>query len=156
RRYERIELVFIRHTHEAQEVDEDTFFYSRQSGGTVVSTALTKMMEVVRDRYPADTWNIYAAQASDGENFSGDSARCSKLLAEEVIPACQYYAYVEILDEREFELFGNPDAGAALWRSYRDVAAERENFAMKRVTKPADIYPVFRELFLRQGQRERV
>ena len=153
RRYERIELVFIRHTHEAQEVDEETFFYSRQSGGTVVSTALTKMMEVVRDRYPTDTWNIYAAQASDGENFSGDSQTCSSLLAEQVIPVCQYYAYVEILDEREFELFGNPEAGAALWRSYREVAAERENFAMKRVTKPADIYPVFRELFLRQGER---
>ena len=153
RRYERIDVVFIRHTHEAQEVDEETFFYSRQSGGTVVSTALTKMMEVVRERYPTDAWNIYAAQASDGENFSGDSQTCSKLLAEEVIPVCQYYAYVEILDEREFELFGNPEAGAALWRSYRDVAAERENFAMKRVTKPADIYPVFRELFLRQGER---
>ena len=153
RRYERIELVFIRHTHEAQEVDEETFFYSRQSGGTVVSTALNKMMEVVRDRYPTDTWNIYAAQASDGENFSGDSQTCSSLLAEQVIPVCQYYAYVEILDEREFELFGNPEAGAALWRSYREVAAERENFAMKRVTKPADIYPVFRELFLRQGER---
>ncbi len=153
RRYECIDVVFIRHTHEAQEVDEETFFYSRQSGGTVVSTALTKMMEVVRERYPTDAWNIYAAQASDGENFSGDSQTCSKLLAEEVIPVCQYYAYVEILDEREFELFGNPDAGAALWRSYRDVAAERANFAMKRVTKPADIYPVFRELFLRQGER---
>ncbi len=153
RRYERIELVFIRHTHEAQEVDEETFFYSRQSGGTVVSTALSKMMEVVRDRYPTDKWNIYAAQASDGENFSGDSKTCSQLLAEEVIPVCQYYAYVEILDEREFELFGNPEAGAALWRSYREVAAERENFAMKRVTKPADIYPVFRELFLRQGEK---
>jgi hypothetical protein len=153
RRYEHIDVVFIRHTHEAQEVDEETFFYSRQSGGTVVSTALAKMMEVVRERYPTDVWNIYAAQASDGENFSGDSLTCSKLLAEEVMPVCQYYAYVEILDEREFELFGNPDAGAALWRSYRDVAAERENFAMKRVTKPADIYPVFRELFLRQGER---
>ena len=153
RRYERIDLVFIRHTHEAQEVDEETFFYSRQSGGTVVSTALSKMMEVVADRYPTDAWNIYAAQASDGENFSGDSKTCSQLLAEEVIPVCQYYAYVEILDEREFELFGNPEAGAALWRSYREVAESRENFAMKRVTKPADIYPVFRELFLKQGEK---
>jgi uncharacterized sporulation protein YeaH/YhbH (DUF444 family) len=151
RRYEHIDVVFIRHTHEAQEVDEETFFYSRQSGGTVVSTALTKMMEVVHDRYPTDAWNIYAAQASDGENFSGDSKTCSTLLAEQVIPVCQYYAYVEILDEREFELFGNPEAGAALWRSYREVAAEKKNFAMKRVTKPGDIYPVFRELFLPQN-----
>lgn len=150
RRYEHINVVFIRHTHEAQEVDEETFFYSRQSGGTEVSTALTKMMEVVRDRYPTDAWDIYAAQASDGENFSGDSKTCFTLLAEQVLPVCQYYVYVEFLDEREFELFGNPEAGAALWRSYRGVASEKENFATKRVTKPGDTYPVFRELFLPQ------
>ncbi|MDP6567219.1 MAG: YeaH/YhbH family protein [Alphaproteobacteria bacterium] len=155
RRYERIDVVFIRHTHEAQEVDEETFFYSRQSGGTVVSTALDKMMEVVRERYPTDTWNIYAAQASDGENFSGDSENCLSLLRDEVMPVCQYYAYVEILDEREFELFGNPEAGAALWRSYKEMAADRENFAMKRIARPADIYPVFRELFSRQPEGER-
>ena len=53
RRYERIDIVFVRHTHEAQEVDEETFFYGRETGGTVVSTALKEMLRVVRDRYPA-------------------------------------------------------------------------------------------------------
>ena len=147
RRYEKIDVVFIRHTHEAQEVDEDTFFYSRQTGGTVVSTALSKMNEIIQERYPTTSWNIYAAQASDGENFSGDSERCIDMLSTQVMPFCQYYAYVEILDEREFELFGNPDAGAALWRSYKTVGESWKNFAMKRISKPADIYPVFRELF---------
>jgi len=147
RRYERIDVVFIRHTHEAQEVDEDTFFYNRQTGGTVVSSALTKMLEVQKARYPADSWNIYAAQASDGENFSGDSETCVRLLGEEVMQLCQYYAYVEILDEREYELFGNPDMGAQLWRAYKEVKADWRNFAMKRIARPADIYPVFRELF---------
>ncbi len=73
RRYERTEIVFIRHTHEAQEVDEDTFFYSTQSGGTVVSTALEEMRRVIDERYPSREWNIYAAQASDGDNFATDS-----------------------------------------------------------------------------------
>jgi len=150
RRYERIEVVFIRHTHEAAEVDEDTFFYSRQTGGTVVSSALTKMLEVIQERYPADSWNIYAAQASDGENFSGDSETCVQLLQEKVMPLCQYYAYVEILDEREYELFGNPDVGAALWRAYKRVGTDWKNFATKRIARPADIYPVFRELFEKQ------
>lgn len=152
RRYDRIDVVFIRHTHEAQEVDEDTFFYSRQTGGTVVSTALSKMHEIIQDRYPTSSWNIYAAQASDGENFSGDSERCIDMLTTQVMPFCQYYAYVEILDEREFELFGNPDAGAALWRSYKTVGESWKNFAMKRIAKPADIYPVFRELFQKQKE----
>ncbi|MEZ5893182.1 MAG: DUF444 family protein [Parvularculaceae bacterium] len=34
------------------------------SGGTVVSTALEKMLEVQKDRFPAHEWNIYVAQAS--------------------------------------------------------------------------------------------
>ena len=68
RRYKHVDIVFIRHTHEAREVDEETFFYSPETGGTVVSTALEEMARIVDDRYPPDDWNIYAAQASDGDN----------------------------------------------------------------------------------------
>ncbi len=153
RRYEHIEVVFIRHTHEAQEVDEETFFYSRETGGTLVSTALDEMLKVVRARFPTQDWNIYAAQASDGDNFSGDSEKCIDLLGNELMPLCQYYAYVEILDERETELFGNPDSGAQLWRSYKTVAENWNNFAMKRIATPQDIYPVFRELFAKQDNK---
>ena len=60
--------------------------------GTVVSTALEKMLEVARARYPTDRWNIYAAQASDGDNYGADSGRCVSLLGGEVLPICQYFA----------------------------------------------------------------
>lgn len=150
RRYERIDIVFIRHTDEAGEVDENTFFYSKQSGGTIVSTALEEMLRVIRERYPAHEWNIYAAQASDGENISGDSERCSSLLHDELMRLCQYYAYVEIIDERETEIFGTTDNGTSLWRAYRTVDDEWPNFQMTRIAKPADIYPVFRKLFGKQ------
>ncbi len=150
RRYERIDLVFIRHTHEAQEVDEETFFYSRETGGTVVSTALREMMTVVEDRYPPSEWNIYAAQASDGDNFSGDAEKCIALLDGQIMPVCQYYAYVEILDEREKQLFQDPDKGTALWQAYRSVGQAWANFETKRIAGPGDIYPVFRELFAKQ------
>ena len=92
RRYERLDLVFIRHTHEAQEVDEQDFFYSRQSGGTVVSSALEEMKRIVRERYATGEWNIYAAQASDGYTQTGDAARCVEMLNGEIMPICQYYA----------------------------------------------------------------
>lgn len=147
RRYEKVDIVFIRHTHDAQEVDEQEFFYSRQSGGTIVSTALDKMLEIQRERYTTSDWNIYAAQASDGYTQSGDARRCVEMLNEDVMPLCQYYAYIEILDEREMEVFASEDSGAELWRAYRTVAAEWGNFATKRISKPADIFPVFRELF---------
>ncbi|TWG93041.1 hypothetical protein L598_004500000210 [Mesorhizobium sp. J18] len=150
RRYERIDIVFIRHTHEAGEVDEETFFYSTQSGGTVVSTALEEMRRIIQARYPSQEWNIYAAQASDGDNIAGDSERCASLLHGELMQLCQYYAYVEIIDERETEIFGATDNGTSLWRAYRTVEDKWPNFQMTRIARPSDIYPVFRKLFARQ------
>jgi uncharacterized protein len=149
RRYERIDIVFIRHTDEAREVDEETFFFSKQSGGTVVSTALEEMERIILDRYPSNVWNIYAAQASDGDNANGDSELCAQLLRESLMRLCQYYAYVEIIDERESEIFGTTDNGTSLWRAYRTVDGAIPNFQMTRISKPADIYPVFRKLFAR-------
>ncbi|WP_315925550.1 YeaH/YhbH family protein [Mesorhizobium sp. SP-1A] len=150
RRYERTEIVFIRHTHEAQEVDEQTFFYSTQSGGTVVSTALEEMRRVVAERYPSNEWNIYAAQASDGDNFVTDSERCISLLNSAIMPLCQYFAYVEIIDERESHIFGSTENGTSLWRAYSEIEEQWPNFQMTRIAKAADIYPVFRRLFTKQ------
>jgi uncharacterized protein len=150
RRYERLDIVFIRHTHDAQEVDEHTFFYSRQSGGTIVSTALEEMKKIVAERYATGEWNIYAAQASDGYTQTGDASRCVDLLNQDLMPVCQYYAYIEILDEREMEVFSSDESGAELWRAYRTVAKQWKNFATKRIAKPQDIFPVFRELFAKE------
>ncbi|RVA56515.1 YeaH/YhbH family protein, partial [Mesorhizobium sp. M7A.F.Ca.CA.004.09.1.2] len=150
RRYDRIEIVFIRHTHLAQEVDEETFFYNTQSGGTVVSTALEEMHRIIASRYPAHDWNIYAAQASDGDNFAGDSERCISLLNGELMRLCQYFAYVEIIDEREAHIFGSTENGTSLWRAYNAIDQKWPNFQMSRIATPADIYPVFRQLFGRQ------
>ena len=147
RKYERVEIVFIRHTHRAQEVDEDTFFYSQESGGTVVSTALTEMNQIIQERFPVSEWNIYGAQASDGDNFSNDTSNCIRLLDESVLPVCQYYAYVEILTEHEAALTNSSDGGKELWRGYRTVGEKWQNFSMKHVSKRSEIYPVFRELF---------
>lgn len=147
RKYEHVEVVFIRHTSRAAEVDEETFFYSRETGGTIVSTALEEMKKVLVDRYPTDQWNIYAAQASDGDNYSNDGAKCTALLAQDLLPKCQYYAYIEITDEREAEIFAAAEGETALWKSYAPLARDNPRFALKRVTKAADIFPVFRELF---------
>ncbi|MGR3758525.1 YeaH/YhbH family protein [Roseobacteraceae bacterium NS-SX3] len=148
RSYEHTEIVFIRHTHHAQEVDEETFFYARETGGTIVSTALDKMKEIVAERYPPDEWNIYGAQVSDGENFGNDSARCKALLLNDLLPVCQFYAYVEIVDEAADMLLANPEAGEDLWQNYRIVKSQAPHFEMQRVSQPSHIYPIFREFFL--------
>ena len=141
RHYEKTEVVFIRHHTKADEVDEEEFFYSRETGGTVVSSALDLMKEVVEARYPADSWNIYAAQASDGENWHDDSPRCRDVLVNSLLPLVQYYAYVEINSGQDQEL----------WHAYEDVPElYPEQFAMRKVKQAGDIFPVFRDLFEKQ------
>lgn len=147
RRYKRVEVVFIRHTHEAKEVDEETFFHSRESGGTVVSTALEEMARVVHDRYPATQWNIYAAQASDGDNLPMDNPTTINLLKTSILPLCQYYAYLEVGHARD-DGGGEP---TSLWKAYELVAGSTEHMAMRKVGHRRDIYPVFRELFAKDG-----
>jgi len=98
RRYKKVDIVFIRHTHDAQEVDEQEFFYSHQSGGTVVSTALDKMLEIQRERYTTSDWNIYAAQASDGYTQSGDARRCVEMLNADIMRFPDEFVRHKILD----------------------------------------------------------
>jgi uncharacterized sporulation protein YeaH/YhbH (DUF444 family) len=151
RRYKTVDLVFIRHTSNAQEVDEDTFFHSRETGGTIVSTALEEMMKVVRERYNPENWNIYAAQASDGDNYSEDSDRCSQLLGNEILPLTQYFAYIEVGAEATLR-HGFPSPPTDLWRTYAAIAPAHENFAMRKVADPSQIYPVFHDLFAKDRE----
>ncbi|HUL09556.1 MAG TPA: YeaH/YhbH family protein [Candidatus Acidoferrum sp.] len=147
RKYDHVEIVFVRHTSQAKEVDEETFFRSTETGGTVVSSALEEMRRIVAERYPLEDWNIYAAQASDGDNYSGDSETCTRLLRDELLPISQYFAYVEVVDEREAGMFRSEANASALWRDYKVVADGNPNFAMRRVFSKADIFPVFHQLF---------
>jgi uncharacterized sporulation protein YeaH/YhbH (DUF444 family) len=147
RNYKHVDLVFIRHTSEAKEVDEETFFNSRETGGTVVSTALTEMRRIIDERYSVEDWNIYAAQASDGDNYASDSRTCLTLLNEAILPICQYFAYVEVYDRRQAEIFLSNLNVSELWKDYETVCGDHANFAMKRVFSKADVFPVFHQLF---------
>lgn len=140
RHYRAVELVFIRHTYTAAEVDEETFFYGRETGGTIVSSALTEMLRVVKDRYPVNDWNIYAAQASDGHNFDHDMPQTLSLLEKEILPLCQYYAYIEVGDDES-------RGSSLLWDGYGPLVDRYEHFARASVAQPSDIFPVFHDLF---------
>jgi uncharacterized sporulation protein YeaH/YhbH (DUF444 family) len=138
RNYEHIEVVFIRHHTVAEEVDEENFFHSRETGGTIVSSALKLMHEIVVARYASSAWNIYGAQASDGDNWNNDSPPCRELLSESILPLVQYFAYIEIADAEPQNL----------WLEYERLLDSHPGvFAMQRIAAVADIYPVFRELF---------
>ena len=140
RHYREVDVVFVRHTSTASEVDEETFFRGVETGGTVISTAIEEMDRIVRDRYSPEDWNIYAAQASDGDNIPDDMGSCLELVEHSLMPACQYFAYIEVSEKIGF-------GDTIVWDGYKEIADRNRHFAMRRVTSPAEIFPVFHELF---------
>lgn len=145
RNYKSTEMVFIRHHTRAAEVDEQEFFYSRETGGTIVSSAIELSSKIIQERYPQDQYNIYVAQASDGDNWDNDSELCGKLLKESILPFVQYFTYVEITS----------GVHQNLWHEYEKLQAQFPNeFAMQQVRDSTDIYPVFRELFAPKSEQK--
>jgi uncharacterized sporulation protein YeaH/YhbH (DUF444 family) len=141
RTYKHLEVVYIRHHTQAKEVDEHEFFYSQETGGTIVSSALKLMHEIQQDRYPANEWNIYAAQASDGDNWADDSPTCRNMLANKILPTVRYFSYIEITHSSH----------QTLWNEYERLQQSFDNIAVQHIKEAADIYPVFRELFRKQA-----
>ena len=99
------------------------------------------MLEIIQKRYPPSEWNIYAAQASDGDNWNDDSRVCHQLLSDKILDLVRYYTYVEIT-QREPQ---------NLWHEYEQLNSSNENFAMQKIAEQQDIYPVFREFFQKQA-----
>ena len=141
RSYKNVDVVYIRHHIQAKEVDEQEFFYSQETGGTIVSSALKLMADIVKERYDPTQWNIYAAQASDGDNWADDSPQCASLLTEQLLPFVRYYAYIEITQRPH----------QSLWQEYEKLLASFDNFAIQPIRQVSDIYPVFRTLFKKQA-----
>jgi hypothetical protein len=151
RRYRYVEIVFIRHTDRAEEVDEQTFFHDPASGGTLVSSALQAMHEIIRARYRPADWNIYAAQASDGDNSYSDSDLTGRLLTELILPVTQFFAYLEVGDAGTE--FGD-GSKSSLWQLYERLRAAGASLSMRKVRNRSEIFPVFHELFSRQQNRK--
>jgi len=142
RKYEHVDVVFIRHTDNAEEVDEQTFFYDPKSGGTIVLSALELMRDIMEKRYPPSAWNIYAAQASDGDSFGADAGKSARFLAEHLLPATRYFAYIEIPDSQEARK-------SSLWAEYEQKL--EPHFVMRRICDRGEIYPVFHDLFKKEA-----
>ena len=152
RRYRHVEIVFIRHTDRAEEVDEDTFFHGPASGGTLVSSALQAMHEIVSSRFRPADWNVYAAQASDGDNLSSDSGRVSQLLTEKILPISQFFAYLEV-GEPGGNTFEMPNS--SLWTLYQRLRADGAPLSIRKVSDRSQIFPVFHDLFHRRNKQEK-
>ena len=152
RQYEAVDLVFISHTETAYEMEEEEFFNTRISGGTIVSSALDLASDIIDERLAGKT-NIYVAQVSDGDNTDTDNGTCAEILEDDILPQVRYFAYVQVDSYH--------DSGSSLsallydrglWKSYKHVAAKNSKLQARRVFEEKDIYPVFRELFTKKGK----
>jgi len=141
RKYAKVELVFIRHTDQAQEVDEDTFFNGTQAGSTKVLSALAKMHEIIGLRYPTSQYNIFGAQASDGDSFGADSTESSAYLIAQLLPESRYFVYAEVGD-------GSGNAPTSLWTAYQGIQSQQFNMASVRGRN--EVYPALARLFQKE------
>ena len=141
RTYKTIDVVYIRHHTQAKEVDEHEFFYSQETGGTIASSALELMIDIMAQRYSEHEWNVYGAQASDGDNWADDSPHCQHLLRESILPKTRYFSYIEISQR----------AHQSLWQQYAQLAETDASFSLEHIKTAADIYPVFRALFKKKS-----
>ena len=94
--YEGLERRYIVHDAAAHEVDKETFFRIRESGGTRISTAYTKATEIISRDFPIDDWNLYLFQFSDGDNWGEDNNECLSHLARTIIPVCNLFCYGQV------------------------------------------------------------
>jgi uncharacterized sporulation protein YeaH/YhbH (DUF444 family) len=147
--YKNVEIVFIRHTQVASEVDENTFFYGQETGGTVISTAFELMSKIATDRFPKDVWNIYVAQASDGDNSTSDNLKTADLVTKKILPICQYFAYIEVHSEDDNMGMMTEYRTTDVWRMYETLVQSGHPIAIQKVNQRGQIYPVFRSLFSR-------
>jgi len=158
--YERVEIVYIRHHTDAEEVDEHEFYHSKESGGTVVSRALQLTYDTIQERYPLQQWNVYVAQASDGDNYSEDNLEVEDILTKKLLPIVQYFAYIQADPHYHgSQLYKNTSWGMhsstsdGLWPLYEKIAQSHTNLGMALSTSDKDVYPSFIKLFERKAKQ---
>lgn len=143
--YSHVELIFISHTQDAEEVTEEEFFYGNKSGGTIVSSGLKMAKDIIDSRIDINTTNVYISQASDGDNWQGDEELTSSLM-EEILAKVQYFAYIQT--EEEARKVRKAEIGIEdIMTLYKEIEAKHKNLKARHVCNESEVYPVLRSLF---------
>jgi len=143
RKYQKVDIIFVRHTTEASECTEHEFFYGQETGGTMVSTGVKEVNNILNDRYPLDAWNVYCVQASDGDNFDHDNADLRTQL-EVLLPKCQYYVYNEVLQGTSYRSNGHI---TNVFEVMNDLKDDHHNLSIVNIASIEEVVPTFRKIF---------
>jgi uncharacterized protein len=144
-KYRNVELVFVAHHTEAREVSEEEFFHKGESGGTFISSAYQKTLDIIEARYHPSVWNIYAFHCSDGDNFDSDNPIALRL-AKELCDVCNLFGYGEIkpLGSRYYE--------SSMLNIFRRI--EVDNFQTVLIERKEDIWPSFKAFLAKDRVNE--
>ena len=141
--YQGLETRYIIHDAAAKEVDEETFYHTRESGGTRISSAYKVCAELIEKQFPADDWNIYVFQFSDGDNWGEDNQACLKLLRDPLLPRANLFCYGQV---------ESPYGSGEYLKVLRDgVGKEAENLLISEIRDRDAIYDSIK-LFLGKGK----
>lgn len=141
--YKGVEIRYIIHDAEAREVDRDTFYHTRESGGTVISAAYKLCSKIVDLEYPADEWNIYCLHFSDGDNWSqGDTEECVTILKGQVLPRVNLFCYGQV---------ESPYGTGQFLVDLKEAYGEDERVALSKIENKEGIYQSIKD-FLGRGR----
>lgn len=136
-KYVQVEVVFIAHSTEAKEVNEQEFFHKVESGGTYISSGYQKALEIIEARYPPAKWNIYAFHCSDGDNWEEDNAKAVEM-GSRLCKVCNLFGYGEIMT-----------SSSGIRRLFREEITD-PNFALVTIDNREEIWPALQRLLDRE------
>jgi sporulation protein YhbH len=138
-KYVQVELVFIAHTTQAMEVNEDEFFHKGESGGTFISSGYEKALQIIEERYPPARWNIYAFHCSDGDNWDEDNPKAVEL-AKKLCGVCNLFGYGEVMT-----------GSSTIRKIYREKITA-PNLALVSISGREDIWPALRDMLAKEDE----
>lgn len=136
-KYINVEVVFVSHSVEAKEVNEDDFFHKGQSGGTLISSGYNKALEIIEKRYNPSVWNVYAFHCSDGDNWTEDNDRAIDA-AKKLCEKCNLFGYAEIAA-------GNYRPTSTI-KFQLDSKVKFKNFSIITMSRKEDIIPALKKV----------
>jgi uncharacterized protein len=141
--YKGVECRYIIHDAVAREVDRETFFHTRESGGTMISSAYKLCRDIIRSDYPPGSWNIYPFHFSDGDNWSADDTRhCIDMLRGDILPAVNQFAYGQV---------ESPYGSGQFIKDLRETVGDEQNVALSEIADKDAIYQSIKD-FLGKGR----
>jgi uncharacterized sporulation protein YeaH/YhbH (DUF444 family) len=152
KKYPQTDLIFIPHTDEAEEVDEEEFFTTRKSGGTIVSPAWALLHKIIKERYDASQTNIYVSYAGDGDNWDSDNPEVTKeIVASGLLAKIRHAVYVQV-GQNYASGYGSPSV--TLWSTMQAIAAGSKKLAMIKINDEQEVFDVFKSVYKKRGSKK--